>query len=244
MQCNFLEWRIPVEFSRDEVALKELLSKADVHRINQTDLSLPEGDGGRLIAKRFLFRVIFRGTGWAFANDNDFKHVSSEPDYWDDRIIRFYSKYKGIDNLHKKWIEDVYTKKRIEVFTGRFWEFELKERKNFRSGMMEKVPPLNDLTNYPVQGTGNDLIAIARISLKNRLTKYNIPAIIVSTVHDSIVTDTPNKYVKDVVQINHDVFRDIPKNIKRLFNYEWIVPIPCETKVGPNLLDMEKYEYN
>lgn len=231
-----LEWRVPIEYSRDPIALEELLNKQDVHKINQKVLELPEGDPGRLIAKRFLFRVIFRGTGYAFARDNDFKHVSSDSDYWDERIERFYAKYDGLNEQHRRWIQTVQATGRIEGFTGRVWIFEKRQRgKTFDYS-------INDITNYPVQGTGNDLIAIARVSLRNRLTHYKIPAIMVSTVHDSIVVDTQEKYVNDVHDLFHAVFADIPKNVKKLFDHEMIVPIPCECKKGLNLKDMEKMD--
>jgi hypothetical protein len=38
----------------------------------------------------------------------------------------------------------------------------------------------------------------------------------------------------------HGVFHDIPANIKKLFGYEWKVPLGCEVKAGPNLKDMEE----
>ena len=237
MLLNFdakaLEWRIPVEFSRDPTAIEELRSGQDIHSLNQRVLELPDGPPGRLAAKVFLFRTIFRGSGWAYARDNDFMHVSTDPDFWDDRIEKFFQKYKDLNELHRRWIQEVHLTGKIEGPLGRFWTFEKREKK----GQLEYS--INDITNYPVQGTGNDLMAIARVSLKNRLTKYNIPAIIVSTVHDSIVLDLEQKYIKDVVEITTKVFEDIPQNVKKLFKYEWIVPIPCEAKAGPNLMQME-----
>src|SRR5690606_24135794 len=124
--------------------------------------------------KKFLFRVIFRGTGWAFAHDNEFKHVSEDPDYWDERIRKFYQKYHVLDEMHRSWVEQVYATGRLEAFTGRFWTFELKEKRD-KFGNVKMVAPLNDLTNYPVQGTGNDLMAIVRVTVKNRLTRFEIP---------------------------------------------------------------------
>lgn len=232
-----LEWRIPVEFSRDETAIRELLTPgADIHAINQAEFKLPE----RVIAKRFLFRTIFRGTGYAFSIDNEFKHVSTDPKYWDERNKMFYQKYNGLDRLHQSWIEQVSVNGYLTAFTGRRWDFPRIPRENYKTRQIELVVPLNDLVNHPVQGTGNDLVMIARITLRNRLTKYKIPAIIVSTVHDSIVVDTPKEYVKDVVEIMTESFNDIVPNVKRLFKYEMIIPIPCECKVGYNLSEMEE----
>ena len=90
-----LEWRTAVELSQDEVGLQEILNKEDTHSKNQIAFELPS----RLIAKIYLFRTIFRGSGWSFANDNSFMHVSSSPSYWDDVNEKFFKKYYGLDAM-------------------------------------------------------------------------------------------------------------------------------------------------
>ena len=83
-----LEWRTAVELSKDPIGLQEILNKEDTHSKNQVAFELPS----RLIAKIYLFRTIFRGSGWSFANDPDFMHVSSNPKYWDEVNYKFYEK--------------------------------------------------------------------------------------------------------------------------------------------------------
>jgi DNA polymerase I-like protein with 3'-5' exonuclease and polymerase domains len=222
-----------VDYSRDPVGIKELIEGLDIHTANQNAFELPS----RLIAKIFLFRTIYRGSGWSFAHDPSFSHVSTSADFWDDMNAKFYKKYAGLDKQHSVWGQQVLQHGFIDGFTGRRWKFDLKEKKDWKTGKIEKVLPWTDLTNYPIQGTGNDLMAIARNSLFNRLTKFNIPAILVSTVHDSVVCDTPAPL--EVAQLMYEVFDDIPLNIKKLFGYETAVPYPCEAKMGLNLKDME-----
>ena len=91
-------------------------------------------------------------------------------------------------------------------------------------------------TNYPVQGTGADVMTIARISFYNRVKKAGLLHIIkhIQTVHDSIMVDCPDEHVQWVVNQFHEVFAVIPKNIKKLFGYEWVVPLQCETYGGLN----------
>lgn len=91
------------------------------------------------------------------------------------------------------------------------------------------------------QGTGADIMQIARISLYNRLRRAKMDSVkLVATVHDSLVTDTPDELRDEVAKMMYQVFDDIPKNIKKLFNYETSVEFPCEVKYGFNLIDMEK----
>ena len=59
-------------------------------------------------------------------------------------------------------------------------------------------------------------------------------------MHDSLVVDAPSEYVVPLTGMFHEVFKDIPTNIKKLFGYDWKVPLTCEVKAGPNMKDMKE----
>lgn len=230
-----LEWRVAVELSKDQVALAEILNKEDTHSKNQKAFGLPS----RLISKIYLFRTIFRGSGWSFANDPDFMHVSSSAKYWDQVNEKFYKKYYGLDEQHKRWAQDVVQGRPIQGPLGRFWPVEMGVDKHG-----ELFIPWTILTNYPVQGTGADVMMIARISFLKRLKKLDLTNVVklVSSVHDSIVVDAPAAYMQQVTNLFHQVFDDLILNIKRSFGYTWEVPLACEVKYGPNMKDMKKID--
>lgn len=233
-QCDAsqLEWRTALELSQDPTGLQEILGGEDTHAKNQKAFDLPS----RLIAKIFLFRTIFRGSGWSFANDPDFMHVSSDPSFWDGMNEKFYAKYQGLDNIHKRWAEDVVRGRPIHGPLGRSWLVQVD-----RTHRGELKIPWTILSNYPVQGTGADVMTLARLSAKKRLTEMEIPSKWISTVHDSIVLDTEEKYLEQLQQVFDQVFKDIPNNIRRIFGYNWIVPMACESKYGKNMKDMHKF---
>lgn len=217
-----LEWRTLVDLAADRVGIRELQdTENDLHNINQVYFKLPS----RLIAKKYLFRTIYRGSGYAFSKDREFNHVSTDPAYWDDLNSRFFQKYWEINLCHERWASEVVKGKPIKVFTGHGWSF-----------VMQDKVPWTTLTNYPVQGTGADIMAVARVSLKKRLDKLGIRGLI-STVHDSIVVD--HEDVDTVAATLTSVFDDIPHNVERLFGYKMNVAYPCEIKVGPNLTEMK-----
>jgi DNA polymerase I len=226
-----LEWRTVVELSRDHVALQEILDGADTHTLNQHAFELPS----RLIAKIYLFRTIFRGSGWSFANDPAFMHVSTDPKFWDEIGRKFFTKYKGIDEQHTRWANLVTSGAPIVGPFGREWSIPLR-----RSDSGELKIPWTTLTNYPVQGTGADVMMLARISFARRLKALGVPALMVSTVHDSIVVDAEKKYVHQLAKLFYEVFDDLIANIKRCFGYEWVVPLDCEVKYGMNQKNMTK----
>jgi DNA polymerase I-like protein with 3'-5' exonuclease and polymerase domains len=229
--ASALEWRTIAELSKDKTAISEILNKEDVHSKNQVAFNLPS----RLISKIFLFRTIYRGSGWAFANDPDFMHVSKDPKFWDAKNDAFYQKYQGIDTIHKQWGDRVINGLPIEGPFGRSWTINLREDKwgNLKI-------PWPTLTNYPNQGTGADVMMFARIAAFNRIKKLNIVADFISTVHDSIVVDTKEKHVQTVSDVFTEVFADLPNMFKKAFGYNWTVPLNCECKYGMDMKNMQK----
>lgn len=207
------------------------MKKEDIHANNQHAFELPS----RLISKIYLFRTIFRGSGWSFANDPDFMHVSANPQFWDELNIKFYTKYAGIDKQHNVWKDLVVSGRNIEGPFGRSWSISMK-----RDNRGELKIPWTMFTNYPVQGTGADVMMFVRISAYKRIRAAKIPCDFISTVHDSIVVDTQQKYVQAIVDIFHQVFDDLPINFKAAFGYTWTVPMTCECKQGMNMKEMQK----
>lgn len=227
------EWRVALELSQDMVGITEIKEGQDTHSNNEKAFELPS----RLIAKIYLFRTIFRGSGWSFANDPDFMHVSSSPSYWDEVNEKFYKKYAGLDRQHRVWADRVINGDPIVGPLGRFWPISMgKDRRG------ELFIPWTILTNYPVQGTAADVMSLARVSFSNRLKKRLLlqDVKLVSSVHDSIVVDAPTELLQDITNLFYQVFDDLQPNIKKLFGYDWITPLGCEVKYGPNMKSMEK----
>lgn len=228
-----LEWRTALQLSGDPVGIAEVVEGQDTHSLNQQAFSLP----ARLIAKIYLFRTIFRGSGYAFANDPEFMHVSSSPQFWDDIGVKFYGKYHVLDGWHKSLADRVVRGEPIVGPTGRQWHIPMGRDKQGNIKI-----PWTILTNYPVQGTGADVMMIARISFSRRLKMLGIPALLISTVHDSIVVDCEQRYVQDVVILFYQVFDDLVTNLNRTFGINWVVPLACEVKVGMDMLNMKKVD--
>jgi DNA polymerase I-like protein with 3'-5' exonuclease and polymerase domains len=162
-------------------------------------------------------------------------HVSTDPAFWDSLNVKFFTKYKGIDDCHNKWKDEVILGKPIQGPLGRAWTINMKD--GFKI-------PWTTLSNYPVQGTGADVMMFARISAYKRIKASRIDCKFISTVHDSIVVMCHPKDVQAIVNIFHQVFDDIPKNIRNVFGYDWNVPMDCECKMGWNMKDMEKVKRN
>ena len=214
--------------SQDQVSCDEIRNNVDQHSANQERFKLPT----RLIAKTFVFRLIYGGSAYSYANDPDFTEVSRSEKFWQGVIDEFYTKYKGISKWHSDLMSQATTTGMLRMPTGRIYNFNSTERNR------DLVWPRTKILNYPVQGLGADVMTIARVSAFRRFKKEKIKGELISTIHDSIVADVENHEVERVCQLFTDVFRDIPMNFQRIFGVEFNLPTRCEVAYGPNKYDL------
>lgn len=227
-----LEWRGIVYLSQDKVGMKEILEGLDQHSDNQERFKLPS----RLIAKTFVFRLIYGGTAYAYANDPEFSGVSKQERFWQRAIDEFYDKYKGIANQHQAWMQEATRTGRIIIPTGRTYSYTPEKKRG------EMVWPRTKILNYPVQGFSADLMMLARLSAYNRLKHLRKEGVLfVNTVHDSLMVDTPSKWVYNISTVLEDACRDVPANFEKIFDRPFNVPMAGEVEYGPSWGNMVKF---
>lgn len=218
-----LEWIGATYLSQDKTALKEIWEEVDMHSDNQARFNLPS----RLIAKTFVFRLIYGGSAYSYANDPDFKEIGGEK-FWQDVIDNFYAKYKGLKEWHDKIMFDAKRDRKLTMPTGRVYHYEPEIK-------FDKVKyPRTKILNYPVQGLGADLMAIARVTLRNRL-KDKEGVHIINTVHDSIMLDYDPKVwynISMLLEIVKSSFEDVPKNFEKMFGVDFNLPMRVEMEIG------------
>ena len=116
---------------------------------------------------------------------------------------------------------------------GRVLEWDLNKYGSFKL-------PVTEIKNYIVQGTGADIVAIARCSLYRRWKYPNIRGALVNTIHDSIVADIDKKDVDKCVSLFYSVFADLPSNINRIFNCGFDLATRVEISIGRNMLNLKE----
>lgn len=234
VDAKALEWLVCAYLSGDPVAHEEIVNNVDQHSANQERFKLPS----RLIAKTFVFRLIYGGSAYSYANDPDFTGVSTSERFWQGVIDEFYTKYNGIAKWHTALTTEATTTGKLRMPTGRFFNFNSVQRNG------NLVWPLTTIRNYPVQGTAADLMSIARVSFSKRFLRGGFLGKQISTIHDSIVVDVPTEEVEAVCILFEEVFKDIPMNYKRIFGVEFPLPTRCEVSYGPNKYSLQTYTGN
>lgn len=216
--------------AQDEVGMEEIRNGIDLHTDNQRAFGLPS----RLIAKIFLFRIIFGGTAYSFSKDSDFASCKLSTKGWESVIDKFYRKYSGIKKWHEELIRQATTTGFLTIPTGRSWKFEM--QRNWKG---ELEWPITCIKNYPVQGLEADMMALARVSLYNRIKQYD-DVLLINSVHDSILVDAPESRKDLVVGIIRSVFKDVPANFRKLFGVDFVLPFRGEISIGLDWKNMEE----
>lgn len=231
-----LEWRSYLDLSRDPVGIQEIIELQDVHTNNQKRFGLPT----RLVSKTFLFRWIYRGSAYAYSVDPNFSVVSSHVPFWQEVIDTANSKYHVLHSFQNEVIRRAMRKEVIIIPSGREFFFEPKLGKNGDKYYDEK-----QITNYINQGYGNDLMAVCRVTLRNRLIKkYDMSKVRpFNTVHDDIEVDVDNNpdLLYNICIEMENAFSDIPKNFNKWYKYDFALPLAGEVSFGHNLLEMTKF---
>ena len=230
VQCDVkgLEVVCAALLSQDKVLYKELNDGVDIHGENQKIFGFEE----RVTAKIFKFKLLYGAMEYGFANDPDMNFISTNVNYWKKIIDKYYSKYTGIAAWHEKIIREVSKTSRLEMFTGRTYEWDLMKFGSFKV-------PTTQVKNYPVQGLGADVVSIARVSLHRRWKASQLTGLLVNTVHDSCVFDLPNDEVEESIELIEGVFRDLPTNISRIFGVDWDLKIQVEILTGHNMYELQ-----
>ena len=228
VDAKALEWVVCAFLSQDETAIYEIENNIDQHTENQKMLMLPPRKEGRLIAKVFVFRLIYGSVAEGFAKDPDFIDISKNVDFWQEKINKFYKKYKGIELFHEELVKQYKRDGKLTMLTGRTYYFDHQENFNY---LRPKI------LNYPVQGLGHDLMTISRVSLFKKMRQAKVQAKLISTVHDSITIDTIPEEKETIIDLINKTWEDIPENFENLFGVKFNLPTRCEISCGPNLRD-------
>ena len=213
--------------SQDPVMMDEIKAGTDMHEANRLAFNLPN----RGIAKILKFRILYGGTAFSFAKDPDFTAVSKQVPFWENVIDKYYSKYRGLKQWHDDLIREATTKGTVQSPFGRIFKFERQKKWNG-----DMVWPVTDIKNYPVQGTGADIVCMSRVMINKRM--QGMKAKLISTVHDSIVADVPQSEVDKVCKIFSEEISKTPQYLTKYFNCDFNLPLVGEVSVGNNMLDL------
>ena len=227
-----LEVVTAADLSQDKVLMKEIWDKVDIHETNRDRFKLGEGKAGRLIAKIFKFRLIYGGSAYSYAHDPDFFSVGYSEKQWQRVIDEYYEKYKGLKAWHDNLLLTVMKQGYLTIPSGRYFSYKKNEYGRW---------PLTTIKNYPVQGFGADLVKLARIEFYRRLLESGLPALFISTIHDSLVVDVDGdeEMCYNISVMLKEAIESVPDLARQEWDYNFSLPLTCEIQWGMNKRDMK-----
>lgn len=136
----------------------------------------------------------------------------------------------------------VYRKGYWQSPTGTMYEWRSYDAPGFlrRKGIADTFKP-TEMKNYPVQGTGGEIVQM----IIGRLWRYfikknnwNGKAFLVNTVHDCVWVDCHKDVLAEVAHAVKVIMESVPKLLKSQFGMDCPVPFPVDVEAGPNMLEL------
>lgn len=124
------------------------------------------------------------------------------------------------------------------IYSWRTWDSPsfLKKR-----GIEDSFSP-PELKNYPVQGTGGEVVQMILGKLWRHFVandNYEGLAYLVNTVHDCVWVDNHLSISKQVHADIKRIMENVPVYMKEIYGMDVVVPFPVEVESGPNMLELK-----
>ncbi|RUM32990.1 MAG: bifunctional 3'-5' exonuclease/DNA polymerase [Aquifex sp.] len=216
-----IELRIAAEYVDDSLMIEAFSQGKDLHRYtaslvlgkNENEITKEE----RQLAKAINFGLIYG--------------ISA-------RGLAEYAKVGyGVEISHEE--AEVFRKRFFKNFKAfKIWhdsvKKELKENKEVKGttlmGRRFSATTFNDAVNYPIQGTGADLLKLAVLLFDAEANKRSLKAKVVNLVHDEIVVECPEneaQMVKTLLeramkQAGKIVLKKVPIEVEAVINERWV----------------------
>ncbi|MDQ7038665.1 MAG: bifunctional 3'-5' exonuclease/DNA polymerase [Aquificota bacterium] len=216
-----IELRIAAEYVEDPNMIRAFKEGKDMHRYTASlVLEKPEEEitkEERQIAKAMNFGLIY---GISARGLSEYAKSSYGVDLDIDSADTFRKKFFKFFNRFKDWHEKV--------------KRELKEKEEVSGltllGRPYRATTFTDAVNYPIQGTGADLLKLAVLMFEVELKKRGLNANVVNLVHDEIVVECDKEVAEEVrrslesamVQAGRIVLRQVPVEAESEVNEKWV----------------------
>ena len=113
-----------------------------------------------------------------------------------------------------------------------------------KKGITDTFKP-TEMKNYPIQGTGGELVQMVAgmlVRLFYKTNNFGGKAFLVNTVHDCYWIDMHKDVVDIVMPKVLQIMQMIPQFLKRFYGIDCPVPFPAEAETGPNMYDLHHYQ--
>ncbi|EDP75113.1 bifunctional 3'-5' exonuclease/DNA polymerase [Hydrogenivirga sp. 128-5-R1-1] len=216
-----IELRIAAEYVQDENMLRAFREGRDLHRYTASlVLEKPEEEitkEERQLAKAMNFGLIY---GISARGLSEYARSSYGVELEIEAADVFRQKFFKFFHAFKDWHDSV--------------KRELKENKEVVGttllGRPYRASTFTDAVNYPIQGTGADLLKLAVLMFDVETRKKGLSARVVNLVHDEIVVECPQELAEQIkeslehamVHAGSIVLKHVPVEVESVVDERWV----------------------
>jgi DNA polymerase-1 len=191
-----IELRVLAHIAGEEALIEAFQAGEDIH---QTTAATVFGVAPMLVnpdqrraAKVINFGIIYGMSAWGLANN-----LGISPAEAGEFIEAYFAQYPRVKEYVESTLESAQQEGKVETLYGRArWLPELTSRNhNLRENAKRMA------INARIQGTAADLQKLAMIRVQDRLCRDVPEALLLLTVHDELVLETPAGVVEEVAQL-------------------------------------------
>ncbi|GAB6065783.1 bifunctional 3'-5' exonuclease/DNA polymerase [Aquifex pyrophilus] len=216
-----IELRIAAEYVNEELMIRAFREGKDLHRytaslvLGKREEEITKEE--RQLAKAINFGLIYGISAKGLA---EYARTGYGVEISEEEAETFRNRFFKNFKAFKLWHEKV--------------KKELKEKGVFRGrtllGRRFTATTFNDAVNYPIQGTGADLLKLAVLLFDAEAKKKKLDAKLVNLVHDEIVVECRKEVanqVKEVLekamkQAGKIILKKVPVEVESVINERWI----------------------
>jgi DNA polymerase-1 len=215
-----IELRIMAHISQDARLLEAFSANEDIHRATAAEVFAVPLEAvdheQRRYAKIINFGLIYGMSEFGLSSQLGLERAAARA-YMD----RYFARYPGVANYMQRTRETAREAGYVEtVFGRRLWLAEINSSNGNRRQAAERAA-----INAPMQGTAADIIKLAMIAVRDRLTGAGLRSKLIMQVHDELVLEVPDDEIETMR-------RELPVLMGNVAKLD--VPLLVQVGVGPN----------
>ncbi|MFO8048649.1 MAG: DNA polymerase I, partial [Desulfosudaceae bacterium] len=199
-----IELRILAHYSNDPILIEAFENDEDIHTRTASEVFqvFPEmiTDDVRRQAKAINFGIVYGISPYGLARDLGISQKMAR-NYMDG----YFARYQQVKAFMDQAIEDARaTKKTRTLFDRVRYLPDIDSSNRTVRGFAERAA-----INTPIQGTAADIIKLAMIEVESKLRQEGLAAVMLLSVHDEVVLESPPEEVDKVTSLLTEIMENI-----------------------------------
>ncbi len=218
-----IELRVMAAMSQDEHLIEAFRQSQDIHASTASKVfhvPLEEVDSGlRRKAKAVNFGIIYGISSFGLGQDLDISRKEAQ-----EYIDQYFETYQGVKNFLDLLVETGKTAGYVKTLYNRIRPIPELKSSNFMTRQFGERVAMNS----PIQGTAADIIKIAMIRVRKRLSEQEMRSRLILQIHDELLIEAAKEEVELVQKILEE---------EMVHAAELSVPLYIDMHQGENLYD-------